>query len=132
MNSLTQEEREKEFILLPESASIYHTFQQDENGNVINILTGAEEGYKKYVHPIYGYEIVLDKNGEIVTNPVNAGTYNFYNPKLEGTEKNSLINGTWLHTFYDALPYYGVGNSNKDTTTGEQRILRNFYPFIKK
>ena len=72
-NSLSKEDREKEFIKLPKSESAFHTFQQDENENVINVTSGAESGYTKYVDKTYGYEIVLDRNGNIVTNPVNAG-----------------------------------------------------------
>lgn len=119
-----------EFTQLPDSASIYHTFQQDEKGNVINVLTGAEKGYVKLVHPTYGYEVVLDGNGNIVTNPVNMGTYNFYNPKLDGAEFNPLINDNFNHYIYDVLPYYDKGNSIQDKTIMEQRYERNKY-FLK-
>jgi hypothetical protein len=39
---------------------------------------GRVKGYEKYVHPIYGYEVVIDTNNNnaIVTDPVNMGTYN--------------------------------------------------------
>ena len=86
----------------------------------------------KLVHPKYGYEVVLDGNGNIVTNPLNAGTYNFYNPKLDGVESNSLINGNFNHVLYDVLPYYKLGNSNQDPSIGSDRIIRNFNILFKK
>ncbi|MDD2840352.1 MAG: DUF637 domain-containing protein, partial [Rickettsiales bacterium] len=125
-NSLTEEQREQEFIELPEKKAVYHTYQTDPNtGEVINVLTGSQEGYTKYVHLLYGYEIVLDSSGNIITDPVNIGTYNFYNPELENVQLNSLINGDKKHFKYDVLPYYLQGNSQQDTTTAYERLLRS-------
>ena len=124
-SSLSEEEREKEFIKLDDSASIYHTFQQDENGRIINIITGSEQGYTKYVHPVYGYEVVLDNNKNIITNPLNIGTYNFYNPNLDGVESDPLLNGNTKHFLYDVVPYYKYGNSPDDPGIGSDRIIRN-------
>ena len=126
-NSLSENEKKENFVLLSDKKSIYHTYQQDKKGKVINVTSGAESGYTKYVDKAYGYEIVLDRNGNIVTNPVNAGTYNFYNPKLDGVESNPLINGNLKHILYDVLPYYGSGNSKQDPTTINQRLLRYLY-----
>lgn len=96
-------------------------------------MTSSEKVCSKYVDLIFGFEIVLDKNGNIVTDPVNAGTYNFYNP-YNGInnnlieDKNDFINKYFgKHFKYDVAPYYGSGNSDEDTTTGSQRFLRNLY-----
>ncbi|HSQ97583.1 MAG TPA: DUF637 domain-containing protein [Rickettsiales bacterium] len=132
-NSLSDEEKAQEFVKLPDSASVFHTYQTDPNtGEVINILTGSEEGYTKYVDKITGYEVVLDSNGDIVTNALNMGTYNYYNPTLDGVESNSLINGNVNHAIYDVIPYYTYGNSSEDPTTTYQRLLRSMYNFINK
>ncbi|MDD2840353.1 MAG: hypothetical protein PHY80_04495 [Rickettsiales bacterium] len=125
-NSLTEEQREQEFVKLPDSASVFHTYQSDpETGEVINVVTGSEEGYTKYVHKTMGYEVVLDSHGNIVTNALNMGTYNYYNPTLDGVESNSLINGNVSHGFEDVAPYYINGNLSEDPSTFLQRLLRN-------
>ena len=92
------------------------------NNNIIDI--GQNNNVK------YGYEVVLDSNKNIVTNSLNAGTYNY--PKLDGVQSNSLINGNTKHVIYDVLPYYGTGNSKQDPSTMTQRLLRYFYSPEKK
>ena len=127
-----------EFIKLPDSASIYHTFQQDENENVINVLSGSEKGYTKFIHPKYGYEVVLDGNGNIVTNPTNIETYNFYNPHLGIDiplieDKDGIFNkNLGNHKKYDVDPYFFKGNSEEDKTTPRQRKLRLIYSIKEK
>ena len=92
------------------------------NNNIIDI--GQNNNVK------YGYEVVLDSNKNIVTNSLNAGTYNY--PKLDGVQSNSLINSNFLHFRYDVLPYYNSGNSKEDPTNIYQRLGRNFYLFNNK
>ena len=127
-----------EFKQLPDSESVFHTFQQDKNGNVINVTSGAEEGYTKFVHPIYGYEVVLDGNGNIVTNPLNAGTYNFYNP-YNGIDNNLIEDKDDFfnknfgnHKKYDVDPYFLEGNSQNDPSSMSDRYFRIFYSINKK
>jgi hypothetical protein len=73
---------------------------------------------KKYIHPVYGYEVVLDANNKIITDPVNAGTYNFYNPSILS---DNLLDSGVKHKKYDVNPYEKLGNSPADQTTHEQR-----------
>ena len=127
-----------EFKQLKESESVFHTFQQDKNGNVINVTNGAKKGYIKFVHPKYGYEVVLDGNGNIVTNPLNAGTYNFYNP-YNGInndlieDKNDFFNKNFgKHKKYDVDPYFLNGNSKDDPSSMLDRYLRIIYSINKK
>ncbi|MBU6338374.1 MAG: hypothetical protein KGQ36_00150 [Rickettsiales bacterium] len=77
------------------------------------------------VHPVYGYEVVLDINKNIITDPLNIGTYNFYNPNLGAV--NTLLEGLINHKDFDIDPYYLYGNalSPNDPTSFEQRILRS-------
>jgi len=132
-SSLTPEQREGEFILLSPKESIFHTFKRDpETGNLMNVSEYSEAGYSKYVHPIYGYEIILNDQSKIVTDPLNAGTYNFYNPNL-GAD-NDLLEGEGLfgnHMEYDVDPYFLIGNASYplDPTTEKQRKQRRWLYF---
>lgn len=113
-----------EFKLLPQYQSVYHTFIQDPQTG--EVLSGQNNNIK-YVHPILGYEVVLNQNNKIVTDPLNMGTYNFYNPSSD----NSLLGGFFLHKDYDVKPYKLLGNSKNDPTNEDHRgfisgIMRNF------
>ncbi len=114
------QEHPEEFEKLPGFQSIYHTFVKNRDGSV---NTFGENNNIKYIHPILGYEIVLDQNRSIITDPLNAGTYNFYNPSnnMIGGE---LIGGFVLHNKLDIRPYDLLGNSPYDPTTPRQRFWR--------
>lgn len=127
-------ENRKEFVLLPEDASIFHSYKRDPNTNeVIEVITGSQTGYKKYVHPIMGYEVVLDDKKKIVRDPLNMGTYNFYNPHmgmnniLLEDRKGILSKYFGLHARYDVKPYFNYGNAKYpiDPLTEKQRKLRS-------
>ena len=99
----------QKFYNLDEEKSIYHTYELDKNDNPVNIISGAQQGYQKYVHDD-GYEIVIevDKNRNIlslVEDPVNTGTYNHSKP--EG------LTGNWNHILLDVVPYFFHGNDEK-------------------
>lgn len=65
-----------------------------------------------YIHPVKGYEIVKDKNGNIIKEGPNMGTYNYY-----------LYNKEPLHHFlYDIEPWIRWGSYEKDPTSLNQRI----------
>lgn len=123
---LSPEQRNIEFVELSDVKSIFHTFKQDYNGNVISAGTEAVN-YRKLIHPVIGYEIVLDENDNIVTDPVNAGSYNFYNPDSLFGNTNKLLGGFSLHDNSDVEPYTLLGNSRTDKTTQFQRVLRWSY-----
>lgn len=126
--SLGDEKISKEFT--EELKKHYHTFLLDENGKPIDILSGEQNGYKKLIHPVYGYEVVIDENNKsrIITNPVNRGTYNHFSP--------NDIGGYINHTFFDVMPYFITGtdgnilptnNANDDPSTIIDRVGRSFY-----
>ena len=110
-----------DFIQLPEHKAIYHTFVTDRFGQVVHAFT-QKTNYTKYIHPVLGYEIVLDESNSIVTNPVNAGTYNFYNPG--GQNENSLLSDDTNHTFYDIAPYTTDGNVVNEKSDMADRTFR--------
>ncbi|MBP7710292.1 MAG: hypothetical protein KA100_04400 [Rickettsiales bacterium] len=109
-----------EFELLPSYKSVYHTFIQDPTTG--EILSGQNNNIK-YVHPVMGYEVVIDQNNKIVTDSLNAGTYNFYNPSSD----NALLGGFFSHKNYDVDPYVMIGNSPNDPSAKNDRgWLRNW------
>jgi len=114
-----------EFKELPNYQAIYHTYVRNEAGDVVDVKTD-QVNYTKYIHPIIGYEIVLDENKNIVTDPLNAGTYNLYNPKLS-VFVSPLINNATKHLQFDTATYREYGNSVSDPTTIQDRVDRGKY-----
>jgi hypothetical protein len=93
-NPLTvQEALENGFKPLPASLARWH--RQGE-GNEYNI---------KLVHSD-GREAVYNKEGKLVTDPLNLGTKNSQNP---GNLEENL-----QHFFSDVVPYFPMGNNKKD------------------
>lgn len=99
-------------------------------------LVMADNDYRKFIHPVLGYEVVLDENDKIVTNPVNAGTYNFYNPVISNIIKDLevkkesgeiYISDDKLHEKYDVDPYFYFGNAKDDTSSKIDRYSRVIY-----
>ena len=113
--NLHYQQHPDEFEKLSPILSIFHTYKKADDGSVL--LFGQNNNIK-YIHPTLGYEVVLDQNKNIVTDPLNAGTYNFYNPS---DEYGRLIGGSDLHDKFDIEPYQLLGNSPKDPTKEYQR-----------
>jgi len=109
-----------EFKPMLESERIFHNFPRDP---ITGAILDGENKNTKWIHPKLGYEVVLDDNKNIVTDALNAGTYNFYNPGFFGDD--ALI-GTHSHMKYDVDPYFEYGNAPYpiDPTTKEQRNNR--------
>ena len=120
-----------EFVKLPSGKDIFHTFKRDSNKDeIMNVITESEKGYTKYVHPIMGYEVVTDADDNIVTDHLNIGTYNMYNPHLGMNNRLLEDNSGFMsylfgkHSSFDVKPYFDLGNSDQDPTTPIQRKLR--------
>ena len=66
------------------------------------------------------FELVFDRNGNLVTDSINGGTYNFSHP--------DSFTARIDHFIKDMLPYYLWGNTELDaqTTTIVNRILGNY------
>ena len=70
--------------------------------------------------------------------PLNAGTYNFYNPNLGAgnalIEDGQGFNNRFLgnHTKFDVKPYFSFGNAPNpiDPTTPQQRSDRKYNYFL--
>jgi hypothetical protein len=108
-------DNKKEFVKLPDKEAIFHTYPRNEKDEIQT--SGKVEGYEKYVHPTYGYEVIIDTNNNdsIVTDPVNRGTYNFTN------DSESTVG----HFTNDIAPYFIYGTGKVDDTTVTQRLGRN-------
>jgi len=96
---------DEEWIFLMEGKSVYHSY-----------WTPTFEFHKKFISPdghreaVYHYE-----TGELVTDPRNMWTYNYFNP----------ITDPWLHKQYDVDPYFDWWNSHNDTTTRIERYSKS-------
>lgn len=92
------------------SKNMFHNFSQDGK----RILTNPDGTYRntKYVHKNGQFEVIVDENGRIVTNPNSYRTYNYY-----PADYNFGI----LHKDYDVDPWADFGNGNGDNTTYETR-----------
>lgn len=71
----------------------------------------GETDNKVYVNED-GREAVYDKDGNLVTNSYNQGTYNFYSNETEPIEK----------FIFDIAPWLKYGNTRDDPTTFEERL----------
>ena len=83
-------------------------------------FTSKDKSNVKYVSPDGKREIIFDKNGEVVTDTRDAGTYN-YAPSNQGGKIMAYYN----HTRKDIIPYIIWGNTEEDAalTTKKQRAL---------
>jgi hypothetical protein len=104
----------------------------DENGTVWNVMSDKEDEYHESGQPYNGIdpgkntkyvsedghqEGVYDQKGNLVTDPLNEGTYNFSDPNSDPVG----------HFFNDMVPYYRWGNSPDDPTWAGQRIIPHTY-----
>jgi len=77
-------------------------------------FTSPDHSNVKYTSPDGTMEAIYDKNGDLVTDPRDVGTYNFY--------PSEKIFGFFGHGVMDILPWIIWGNSDTDTTTPLQRV----------
>ena len=73
----------------------------------------------KYVHKNGQYEVIVDRNNNIVTLPSSTGTFNYY----PATERI-------LHMDYDVDPWMDFGSGNGDNTTYDSRKNNSYYYFL--
>ena len=83
-------------------------------------FTSKDKSNVKYVSPDGKREIIFDKNGEVVTDTRDAGTYNYAPSNQDGK-----IQAYYNHTRKDIIPYIIWGNTEEDAalTTKKQRAL---------
>ena len=84
-------------------------------------FTSPERNNKKYVSPDGKFEAIYSKNGDLVDDPRDVGTYNFISPNKDGLG----------HFIVDVVPWIWYGNSPNDTTTRPERFLSFFGVYLK-
>ncbi|WP_259786446.1 hypothetical protein [Aliiroseovarius crassostreae] len=95
------------FERLPAGKSIFH-MQGSTNGQANNTNS-------KFVSQDGSYEAVYDQNGNLVTDSVNQGTYNF-----------ASLNDPIGHLIRDIIPYIAWGNAMDDPTLPSERLLGSY------
>ena len=85
-----------------------------------NIGTSGNEDYRGFTTPWYGWQLIYDADGDLVTNPVNQGSYDFAPPA-------NLVNLLGDHAQQDVTPWLEWGNvscvgDTGDCTTKAQRL----------
>lgn len=60
-------------------------------------------------------EAVYDANGNLITDPIDYGSYNYSSPET--------AQGAVLHLIFDMLPYILLANSPDDPTPLPERIV---------
>ena len=110
---LNKEEAEKLvanglFIKMSETKDVYHEMGVASTYNPAN--------NDKYVSVDGHIEGVYDENGNLVTDSVNQGTYNFANPNKDPIG----------HFIKDVIPYYIWGNSPDDPTSFWERVTGTY------
>lgn len=94
---------------------IYLILQNTQEYAIHNMM--GHEGNRVHVDPIKGHEVVKDKNGNVLKNHFNAGSYNYASPTKEPLKHYEL----------DIDPWIKFGNYPKDPTTKQVRY--NAYVF---
>jgi hypothetical protein len=94
---------------------IYLVLQNTQEYAIHNMM--GHEGNQVLVHPTKGYEVVKDKNGQILEKHFNAGSHNFASPTEEPLK----------HYVIDINPWIKLGNYPEDPST--KQIRYNTYAF---
>ncbi|MEG3768905.1 hypothetical protein [Alteromonas sp. 14N.309.X.WAT.G.H12] len=86
--------------------------QLEKPKSVFHMQGEGGEQNKKYISEDGHHEAVYDGEGNLVTDDLNKGTYNFADP----------IDNPFEHVRKDVAPYFLYGNGPKDPTTIGSRI----------
>jgi hypothetical protein len=93
-----------------EQISIVRYILKNTYENNIHKMRGETEN-KVFVHDD-GREAVYDKNGNLVTNSYNKGSFNYYSNEKEPIKK----------IIFDIVPWLYMGNAPDDPTTFNERL----------
>jgi hypothetical protein len=94
----------------PEQLSIIYYVLQNTYENNIHKMRGETEN-TVYMHDD-GREAVMDKNGNLVTNSYNKGSFNYYSNTNEPIKK----------FLFDIAPWLKWGNTEDDPTSFNERL----------
>ena len=101
--------------IVPPKESLYHNVEFIFKNKTFKISFNNKN--KKYTNED-GYEVVLDKNNKIVTDPSNRGTYNMV------TYKSIFSKDAYLHAKIDMKLWkkFGTGSDDKSTREIRERL----------
>ena len=107
----------KDFRRVSESESVFHNFVGDKIylGNNANI---------KLVNIKNGKEVVLDNRGNIVKDPKNIGTFNYYTYELNKSKMTKQDVKDKINHGVDIYNWIKFGSGINDTSTVEERWER--------
>ena len=96
--------------------TINEAIEKGWNSNVpanAHQFSSREKSNIKYVSPNGRSEVVFNKNGRVVTDPRDVGTYNFAPSNYQG---NIIQKGVamYMHYRFDIVPYVAWGNDERD------------------
>ena len=77
-------------------------------------FTSKDKSNIKYVSPDGRSEVIYDKNGKVVTDSRDKGTYNFAPSNYQGNIIQVGI-AMYMHLKFDILPYIVWGNDKRDS-----------------
>ncbi|GAB6044258.1 RHS repeat domain-containing protein [Endothiovibrio diazotrophicus] len=108
---VNQDYAQRNWEKLPPNKSIFHQMGKGNESNV------------KYIFSDGHSEVVFDKSGRLVTDPVNAGTYNFYSPHYVLGIPHLIVN---------IIPYFIWGNDENEQTDIICRISASCKPVERR
>lgn len=89
--------------------------EMERNKSIYHQMGPGNENNRKFVSPDGHSEAVFDQCNNLVTDPANQGTYNFFGP-------DNVI----MHGITDVLPYFIFGTSPSDMFNF-QRVTTTYY-----
>lgn len=108
--------RNKKNIDLPKTKKEAYDWSWDDSVKAnAHQFSSKDKSNTKYVSPDGKREVIFDKNGEVVTDPRDAGTYN-YAPSNQGNKIEAGVK----HAAMDIVPYVIWGISKKDAKLTNQ------------
>jgi len=101
--------------IVPPEESLYHNVEYNFKNNTFGIYFNNKN--KKYTNED-GYEVVIDENNKIVTDPGNRGTYNMV------TYESIFSEDAYLHAKIDMNLWgmFGTGPDDKSTKEVRERL----------
>jgi RHS repeat-associated protein len=93
--------------------------KMDADLSVYHTQGPGNENNKKFVSQDGHQELVFDSSGQLVTDSVNQGTYNYGSPLN--------VPGKVAHLFADMVPYFVLGNTIDDEVTLKAIYKRSTY-----
>jgi hypothetical protein len=118
----------KDYVEINPAESVFHNIIKDGDTFYINVNTDTMN--KKYVNYENGREVITNSDGtEIITDPTNRGTFNYYTYDLNESNKNKGIVDSTIIPFIDTgfhgidiMTWVSYGTGYDDNTSLGERV----------